>query len=192
MQRSCWILGRVSPNLPPEILIIFVKISLKTRKFIEEMFLKNRRNQQREEAKISPIDEKGIRKVSRSKNFGFDWTLELQQDKELYKIYLLDQEDKVLGLLSLRDFPEELRIHINLIEVSKENRGQGKHYDRITGCLLAFACEISVTKGYQGFLSLVSKTKLIEHYCEKYGFKQYGPMLAIEPEAATRLIAEFL
>lgn len=156
------------------------------------MLLKNRRNQQWEEAKIVSVDEKSIRKVIQSQTFGFDWKLELQQEREVYQITLLDQEDKVLGLLSLSDIEAELRIHINLIEVSEENKGKEKHFDRIAGCLLAFACEMSVSKGYQGFVSLVSKTKLIEHYCNKYGFRPYGPMLAIEPENATQLIDEYL
>ncbi len=45
--------------------------------------------------------------------------------------------------MSVEDIPVELRIEIRLIEVSKENIGHEKEYDRIAGCLIAFACHNS-------------------------------------------------
>ncbi len=90
------------------------------------MFLKNRRNQQWEEAAVDKADSKSIRKIKRDGSFGFDWTLEIKKDREVYKIYLLDQVDSVLGLMSLSDIEKEERIHINLIEVTEENRGKEK------------------------------------------------------------------
>jgi hypothetical protein len=37
-------------------------------------------------------------------------------------------------------------------------------YEGVPGNLVAFACKESMDKGYEGFLSFFSKTKLIQHY----------------------------
>ena len=100
--------------------------------------------------------------------------------------------EEILGLLSLKDIKDELRIHINLIEISEKNRGQGKKYDRIAGCLIAYACELSFDKSYDGFVSLVPKTRLINHYCKHYGFEQYGRQLGLGYEASINLIKKYL
>ena len=63
--------------------------------------------------------------------------------------------------MSLIDYPEEYRIHLNLIEIQSKNQGKNKKIDRIAGCLIAFACELSFARGYYGFVSLQPKTRLI-------------------------------
>ena len=123
--------------------------------------------------------------------FLFDWELEKDQGFDLYKLYLTES-GLIVGLMSLLDIPEEFRIHLNLIESSKENIGKEKQMDRIPGVLIAFACELAFRKGYGGFVSLVPKTKLIDHYRNKYGFQQYGRMLATEGENSFQLIVKYL
>lgn len=90
------------------------------------------------------------------------------------------------------DYPQEFRIHINLLESAKEHIGKHKKIDGIAGCLLAFAAQVAFEKGYHGFTSLVPKTVLIKLYVEKYGFSQYGRQLAIEGRQAIQLIQKYL
>ena len=142
------------------------------------------------EAIIVEMESSDFHKIKKGKGFVFDWSLEEKHD--VYKICLKGEETKILGLLSLIDHPAELRIHISLIEVIKEHVGQGKTLDNIAGCLIGFACEIAFRKGYEGFVSLLPKTRLIDLYQEKYGFRQYGRLLALAHEQSKRVIDQYL
>ncbi|MFM9947847.1 MAG: hypothetical protein ACKV1O_07920 [Saprospiraceae bacterium] len=144
------------------------------------------------EVRIEPLKPKEYKMVGESGQFVFDWSLEGEQKNDLYKIYPIEEEDQILGLLSLKDVREELRIHVNLIEVSKMNTGKVKKYDRIAGCLLAYACQLAFERSYDGFVSLTPKTRLIDHYCTVYGFQQFGRQLGLGYEAAIALIKKFL
>lgn len=142
------------------------------------------------EAIILELEPKDFQKIKKGNVFVFDWSLEEKHD--VYKICLKGQETKILGLLSLIDHPAELRIHISLIEVIKEQVGREKTLDHIAGCLIGFACGIAFRKGYEGFVSLLPKTKLIDLYQEKYGFRQYGRLLALTHEQSKRVIDQYL
>lgn len=128
--------------------------------------------------------------VEKSNQFKFDWRIE--SHNEVYKIYLLDAEDEILGLMSLVDYPTEYRIHLNLIETAANQRGKVKTIENIAGCLLAFGCQVAFTRGYYGFLSLQPKTKLISLYQERYGFQQFGRLLAVEGKSSRSLIQKYL
>lgn len=141
------------------------------------------------EAEIALVGESEFKTIKEGKRFDFDWGLENQY--AVYKITFKGTK-KILGLISLIDFPKEYRIHVNLIESAKENQGKDKIVDRIPGCLLAFAARKSFEKGYQGFISLTPKTRLIDYYTEKYGFSQYGRNLAIDGKEAMALIKKHL
>lgn len=156
------------------------------------MCLKNTRTGRYKKARVSQLEFGDQQKIIKSEQYKFDWKLERRNQYDLYKIYLLDEEDEILGLLSLKDVKEELRIHINLIEISITNVGRNKKYDRIAGCLLAFAAQLAFNKSYDGFVSLIPKTELIDHYCEKYGFRQFGRQLGLNHEAAINLIKKHL
>jgi hypothetical protein len=119
---------------------------------------------------IAPSDLKEIRK---SKQFGFDWDRE--KPNHIFKIVKAgDDSGEIYGLISLSNISQELRIHINLIENSSDNRGSGKKVDRVAGCLLAFAVSLAFEKGYYGFTSLVPKTELIDLYTIKYRLYNQG------------------
>ena len=142
------------------------------------------------EAIILELEPKDFQKIKKGNVFVFDWSLEEKHD--VYKICLKGQETKILGLLSLIDHPDELRIHISLIEVIKEQVGREKTLDHIAGCLIGFACGIAFRKGFEGFVSLLPKTRLIDWYQEKYGFRQYGRLLALTHEQSKRVIDQYL
>ena len=141
------------------------------------------------EAEITEVAEEDYEVITSSGRFTFDWRKE--RENLVYKIRFIGRED-ILGLISLIDIPPEYRLHINLIESSVENRGKNKLIARIPGCLIAFAIRQSITYGYEGFVSLKPKTKLIEHYITTYGFRQYGMYLAIYEDACQQLITKYL
>ena len=156
------------------------------------MRIQNTETGEFKKAKVSLLEKGDHKKIKESKQFEFDWRLEKKQENNLYKLYSLDKKDEILGLLSIKDIEDEFRIHINLIEISEKNRGRGKKYDRIAGCLIAHACQLSFNKSYDGFVSLVPKTRLINHYCEHYGFEQFGRQLGLGYEASINLIKKYL
>lgn len=88
--------------------------------------------------------------------------------------------------------PEEYRVHLNLLEVSTRHQGKNKEIDLIAGCLIAFAAALAIKRGYYGFVSLLPKTELIDHYQDKYGFRQYGRYLGIEGSSSQTLINQYL
>lgn len=140
------------------------------------------------EAEIIGVTEEDHHIIEGSEYLQFDW----KEEKKYYivKIRLIGHEE-ILGLMSLIDRPDELRIHVNLIESTKENIGRKKKIGGIAGCLLAFATQYAFEKGYQGFVSLVPKTELIGSYVRKYGFTQFGRQLAIDGRAAIALIKKY-
>jgi len=75
--------------------------------------------------------------------------------------------DIVQGLLSISDYNDHYYLH--LIESSPFNLGKNKLYDGVPGNLFAFTCKSSWDKGYLGFVSFTSKTRLIEHYEKTLG-----------------------
>ena len=128
--------------------------------------------------------------ISKSKEYRFDWSGESKN--EVYKIYLKGKDDEILGLMSLIDIPEEYRIHLNLVEVGLRNQGKAKEVDNIARCLIAFACQLAFDRDYFGFVSLKPKTRLIDLYQDKYGFRQYGSLLAVEQQSSMVLINKYL
>jgi hypothetical protein len=81
---------------------------------------------------------------------------------------------------------------MHLIESSKFNKGKGKIYLGVPGNLVAFACKVSVDKGYEGFIAFDAKTALIKHYEQSlYATHFRGLRMFIETSAALRLISQY-
>lgn len=138
---------------------------------------------------IEKAEKKELKKLAKLKNFVFDWSLETGN-----QVFKIKQEDKkeILGLISLIDVSEEFRIHINLIESASEYRGKNKLIQNIPGCLIAYACQISFKRGYEGFVSLTPKTRLINYYRDQYGFVQMGTQMAIYYEISNSIILKYI
>lgn len=139
---------------------------------------------------IERVVESDFLRVEDSKQFFFNWKEE--KKNEVYKIYLVGRDKEILGMMSLIDRPEEYRIHLNLIEIRESQQGKNKTIDKIAGCLLAFACQLAFARGYDGFVSLKPKSKLVALYQSKYGFRQYGRLLGIEQGLSDALINKYL
>jgi len=136
--------------------------------------------------KVGPITKRELKKLE---HFEFEWVKEF--GFEVFKLELTRTKE-VLGLLSFDRSFEELRTEFRLLEISKPNIGKQKRYVRIAGILIAFACKESFISGFYGFVSLIPKTSLIDHYIYKYGFKQFGRHLAVELEISENLMNKYL
>ena len=113
---------------------------------------------------LSKADTKSIKKT----DWAFDWRMELADaKKQVFKLVIKDNPGIIQGMISIKDRGDHIFMH--LIESAKFNKGAKKVYIGVPGNLVAFACKVSFERGYEGFVSFESKTKLIEHYKSSLG-----------------------
>jgi hypothetical protein len=139
---------------------------------------------------ISKVDDADFKRIT-IKRYLFNWK-KLKNECEIYKLTLIDSDD-ILGLIVLIDYPEEERTEIKLLTSSVENIGKGKIYDRIAGCLIAFAGKEAIKKhkNYPA-LSLVPKTEIKLHYIKKYGMLDAGWQLYLADILLLNVIKKYL
>ena len=141
-------------------------------------------------ASVSALTNAELTAIKKNRQFRFDWSK--YKGHELYKI-TRDDNPEILGLMCLEDGGDEYKaIKIELLEVGEVNVGSGKQIDRIAGCLIAFACRRSILAGHQGWVCLIPKTDLINHYQTQYGFIPAGRYLALNTAAAIELMKQYL
>ena len=130
-------------------------------------------------------------KLIHASEWQFNWRKELKdKTKEVYKLTTINNPTIIQGLLSVEDKQDHIFMH--LIESSKFNKGKYKVYLGVPGNLVAFACKVSVDKGYQGFLAFDAKSALIKHYRETLQATHFrGLRMFIETNAALRLISQY-
>jgi len=137
---------------------------------------------------ILPVENNDFKSLGKNRYY-FDWICERYQ--EVYKLCKAGSGD-ILGLISLERIPEEWRIHIRLLTVSKENKGKEKKYDRIPGNLIAFAAKIAVREfGELACVSLKPKSQITQHYIDKYNMNITGMTLSIEVPEIMDLIKQY-
>lgn len=119
----------------------------------------------------------------------FDWKQEKEQ--EIYKLVVKGQND-ILGLISIERIPEEWRIHIRLLTVSAENKGNQKKFEKIAGNLIAFVSKLAVADyGELACVSLRPKSLIAQHYITKYNMNITGMTLSLEVPEIINLINEY-
>ncbi len=77
-----------------------------------------------------------------------------------------------------------------LIESAPFNKGKSKMYVGVPGNLIAYACRFAFQKGFEGFISFHSKTKLIGHYEKTLDAYHFGGHLMIINTAAAKALVE--
>jgi hypothetical protein len=131
------------------------------------------------------------RDIVKTKQWLFDWHLELSSRREIYKLFLKKHPNVLQGLISFMDRGDH--IWVNLAEAAPHNLGKDKRYIGVGGNLFAIAVKISFDKGYKGFVAFEAKTELITHYRKSLGAVQIGrsPRMIIESEAARKLYEKY-
>lgn len=124
------------------------------------------------------------------KRYAFVWK-SFKSTTHVYKLQIKGEED-ILGVMGLVNVPGDKRVEIKLLAASIENIGEKKVYDRIAGCLIAFACRLAVAQyGTEACVSLVPKTELSRHYMEKYHMLHAGWQLYLEGKELNKLLKEY-
>jgi hypothetical protein len=127
----------------------------------------------------------------RKTEWQFNWHMELaDSSKEVFKLTTQNNPMIIQGLLSIEDKDDHVFMH--LIESAEFNKGKDKIYFGVPGNLVAYACKISMDRGYEGFLAFDAKTVLIKHYQESLHATHFrGKRMFIETKAANRLISNY-
>lgn len=126
---------------------------------------------------ILAVEREDFKSLGKLRYF-FDWRTE--QDQEVYKLQMTGSSD-ILGLVSVERIPDEWRIHIRLLTVSKENKGSRKKYDKIAGNLITHIAKIAVLEfGELACVSLKPKSQIAQHYIDKYNMNVTGVTLSLE------------
>lgn len=140
---------------------------------------------QSHQVKIEAVESGDFKKITKRRYF-FDWKEE--NDQELYKLKIVGTND-ILGLVSCERIPEEWRIHIRLLTVSRENKGSDKKYESIAGDLITFISKIAVKEYAElACVSLKPKGVIAQHYIDKYGMNITGMTLSVEITEILNLI----
>jgi hypothetical protein len=96
----------------------------------------------------------------------------------------------IQGVISLEIKTDHVYMH--LVESAPFNKGKSKVYVGVPGNLVAFACRLSFQRGFEGNVSFISKTQLIEHYTKTSGAVHVGGrIMIIETGAALRLMGRY-
>jgi hypothetical protein len=127
--------------------------------------------------------------VTKKSGWNFNWKKELDNNtKEVYKLVISSSQEIIQGLLSLTIEPDH--IFMNLVESAPFNIGKNKLYEGVAGNLVAFACQLSFQRGFDGFVAFDAKTKLIPHYEKTLGAAQFRGQRMIIPTHAAQILLD--
>ena len=140
---------------------------------------------------VLPIIKSDLKNITKKNGWLFSWASENKIiDRQVLKLVIRDNPDIVQGLISISDYEDHFYLH--LVESSPFNLGKDKRFEGVPGNLFAFTCKTSWDKGYEGFVSFTSKTKLIEHYEKSLGATHVGGhKMVIFPHEALKLIRKY-
>jgi hypothetical protein len=121
----------------------------------------------------------------------FNWANEFRiPTRDVYKLTITNNPNIIQGLVSLEVKTDHVYMH--LIESAPFNVGKNKTYLGVPGNLVAFACKLSFQRGGEGYVSFLSKTKLINHYESSLGAVHFGGhLMVITTEVALKLIDKY-
>ena len=141
---------------------------------------------------VLPLRNYDLPMISKKQGWIFNWVNEFKIPKrELYKLTISGNPSIIQGIMSVSD--EKDHYYLHLVESAPFNIGKDKLYIGVPGNLFAYACKLSKNKGYKGFVSFTSKTRLIDHYYKSLGAIPFGrgPKMILYPDAADKLILKY-
>ena len=138
---------------------------------------------------ITELDD--FKTITKKEGWLFDWKAEFKKpDRDVYKLTIVNNQSVIQGLISLSVKTDHVYMH--LIESAPFNKGKDKVYVGVPGNLVAFACKLSFQRGFEGYLSFLSKTNLINHYEKTLGAIHVGGnLMIINTISALKLIDKY-
>jgi hypothetical protein len=140
---------------------------------------------------VSRLTKTDLKQLTKKNGWSFNWKQELNDNsREVYKLTIVNNPTIVQGVLSFTIKTDHL--YMNLLESAPFNLGQNKLYEGVPGNLVAYACKVSFQNGFEGFVSFIAKTKLIEHYKKALGAVHMGNhLMIIQTQVAQQLVDKY-
>lgn len=140
---------------------------------------------------ISLLTKTELKGLTEKNGWQFNWANELKSPtREVFKLTITNNPIIIQGVTSLEVKIDHVYMH--LIENAPFNIGKSKTYLGVPGNLVAFACKLSFQRGGEGYVSFLSKTKLIEHYEKTLGAVHVGGQnMVITTDAALKLTNKY-
>ena len=140
---------------------------------------------------ISLLTKSELVNLTKKNGWQFNWDSELKiPSREVYKLTITNNPNIIQGLVSLEVKKDYVYMH--LIESAPFNIGKNKTYLGVPGNLVAFACKLSFQRGGDGYVSFLSKSKLVEHYEKTLGaVRVSGNNMIIATEEALKLTNKY-
>lgn len=137
------------------------------------------------ETELNPISTKDL---AASKNWLFDWVKE-HNKYQIFKL-TIKNDNEIQGLISLEI--GQGFVFVSLVENAPFNVGKNQIYNGVGANLFAYACKISEENNFDGYVSFIAKTELIEHYKNSLGAKLISNQsMIIDGIAAKKLITRY-
>jgi hypothetical protein len=125
-----------------------------------------------------------------------------KKDCRTFVLVCDDTPDVIEGCL-IFEMRNGIEPYMGYIEVAPHNRGTGRVFENVAGCLIAASCQLSYKYGeghYKGWLTFdvmehrkEDEIKLMAVYCQKYGALRWGEnTMLISPETGLKLISKYL
>lgn len=131
-------------------------------------------------------------KLLQSQGWNFDWSKPEKEGNSVFELRTIC-DGKLQGMIAIKHNAKSLFTEVNLVESAPENIGTRGIYEGVGGNLFAIACMESFNEGFDGCISFVAKTKLIEYYMKAFNATHIGGQkLSIEDEAAKNLVKKYL
>ncbi len=136
---------------------------------------------------------------------GWRFNFNKHSKKKNFETYILISEEtseKIEGCL-IFEMKDKVEPYMAYVEIAPHNKGTVKEYENVAGCLIAYACRLSFTKGegdFQGWLAFdvleenkEDEIKLMAMYYQKYNALKFRETtMVIPPQGGQKLIEEFL
>ena len=136
-------------------------------------------------------DKNDLKGVTKKAGWLFNWKAEFKQpDRDVYKLTIANNLSVIQGLISLTEKDDHVYMH--LIESAPFNKGKDKVYSGVPGNLVAFAAKLSFHRGFEGYISFLAKTTLVDHYVKTLGASHVGGnLMVINTTASLKLIDKY-
>jgi len=141
---------------------------------------------------IEHISSKAASMMRKYEKWNFDWSDPDLDDCSIYALYVKGSK-QTQGLIACREYKDQNQtkgyIEVVLAEANPKNVGKDGKYKGVGAHLFSIASKLSLDLGYDGYVTFISKTDLVQHYIEELHAKVlFGANMQLDPEASKRLV----
>ena len=126
-------------------------------------------------------------------NWEFNWIEESKKENKILGLFA-ENDKRLQGIVEYYENKERQLLEVVLVEIAPfNNRHNPKNILKSKEYLgVGEIARISFEKGYDGYVSFLAKTNLIEHYKKTLGAKQLSYIeMYIDDEAAMKLVKKY-